>query len=403
MGKAAFKPGTLGENNRSNNTLFLISVILLWGLGLFTLLISTTDTAERIFKTESKYYFVIRQVVYSIIGFVLFFVATVIPLKFIRKLLGLGVVIVLILCILPVIGLGRGESHGAARWLSIPHLGKFQPSEFVKPAIVLFFANLIDKSMERGDFNSGDSWLYPAIGLVSFSAVIILQKDLSTAVLILTVGIIILFVTGARLTWVIPMVILGLFAIGIFVVMEPYRLNRMIAFLKPGEYTLSLDYQRTQSNFVISSGGFWGTGLGTGMSSLNIPEIQTDYIFSGWTNAMGLVGVIAYFLLLGFFAWRGYVISSVCRNRFASYVAFGCTTMILLQSIMNIGVVSGLFPTTGIPLPFFSSGGTSLITTFVMCGLVINACNCDEEENVYSARKKLGGLKTFDGALNADE
>ena len=289
MARQIFKPGSLGEDNRSNNGMFLISVLLLWGLGIFTLLISSTDTGERIF--DNKYYFLFRQLAFSAVGFILFFVSSIVPLKFIRKVLGLGVLLVFVLCFLPVIGLGS-ESHGASRWLSLFHLVKFQPSEFAKPAIILFLANLIDKSMERGDFNSGDSWLYPAIGLISFSAVIILQKDLSTAVLILTVGIIILFVTGARLTWVIPMVILGLFAIVIFVVMEPYRLNRIIAFLKPGEYTLTLDYQRTQSKFVISSGGFWGTGLGTGMTSLNIPEIQTDYIFSGWTNAMGLVGVL---------------------------------------------------------------------------------------------------------------
>ncbi|MBQ5400993.1 MAG: cell division protein FtsW [Treponema sp.] len=396
MGKAVFKPGTLGEDNRSKNGLFLISVLLLWGLGIFTMLISTADTAERIFKEHNKYYFVTRQIIFSAVGFVFFFVSSIVPLKFIRKLIGVGVVVVLIMCFLPIVALGH-ESHGATRWLTIPHLGRFQPSEFAKPAVVLFLANLIDKSMERGDFNTGDSWLYPAIGLIAFTSVIILQKDLSTAVLILTVGIIILFVTGARLAWVIPMVVLGVFAIAIFVVMEPYRLNRLIAYLNPGEYTLSLDYQRNQSNYVISAGGFWGNGLGTGMTSLNIPEIQTDYIFSGWTNAMGLVGVIAYFLLLGFFSWRGYVISRGCGNRFASYVSFGCTTMIMVQSILNVGVVSGLFPTTGIPLPFFSAGGTSLISSFIMCGLVLNACNSDHEESVYSARKKVGGFATYEG------
>lgn len=394
MGKIVFRPGALGEDNRANNGLFLISVLLLWGLGIFTLLISTTETASNIFKNQSKYYFVFRQLVFSAAGFILFFISSVISLKIIRKLLGLYVLIVLVLCLLPVIGLGH-ESHGATRWLSIPHVVRFQPSEFAKPAIVLFLANLIDKSMNRGDFNSGDSWLYPAIGLIAFVAVIVLQKDLSTAVLILVVGIVILFVTGARLTWVIPMIILGVFAVAIFVVLEPYRLNRMIAWLNPGEYTLTIDYQRNQSNFVIASGGFWGTGLGTGMTTLNIPEIQTDYIFAGWTNSMGLLGVIAYFALLVLFAWRGYIISRECKNRFSSYVAFGCTTMILVQSVINVGVVSGLLPTTGIPLPFFSYGGSSLISTFIMCGLILNACNSDGEENVYSARKKVGGLENY--------
>ncbi len=396
MAGTKFKPGTLGEDNRSNNGLFLISVFLLWGLGIFTLLISTPDTAERLFKNHGKYYFVFRQLKSSIVGLFVFFVCSIIPLKVIRKLLGPCVLVVLVLCVLPVIGLGS-ESHGANRWIYIPHVGNFQPSEFAKPAVVLFLANLIDKSMNRGDFNAKGSWLYPAIGLAIFSFVIVVQKDLSTAVLILGVGVVILFVTGARLAWVIPMVVLGIFAIGLFVVLEPYRLNRMIAFLKPGEYTMSLGFQMTQSNYIISAGGIWGKGLGTGMSTLNIPEIQTDYIFSGWTNAMGLVGVGAYFLLLCFFSWRGFIISRGCKNRFASYVSFGCVTMILMQSLVNVGVVSGLFPTTGIPLPFFSYGGTSLVSTFLMCGLVLNACNSDEEEDVYMAQKKLGNLEGYDG------
>lgn len=384
MTRSTFKPGTLGEDNRSNNGLFLISVLLLWGLGIFTLLISTTDTAERLFKNSSKYYFVTHQLLFSAVGLVLFFICSILPLKLIRKLVGPFVLVVLVLCFLPLSRLGS-ESHGAARWVRIPGLGRFQPSEFAKPAVIVFLANLIDKSINRGDFNSSDSWIYPAVGLVAFVGVIIFQKDLSTAVLILGVGIIILFVTGAKLKWVIPLLLLGGLAVVLFVVMEPYRLNRMIAFLKPGEYTLSLDYQRTQSNHVISAGGFWGNGLGTGMSSLNIPEIQTDFIFAGWTNAMGLLGVMAYLLVLTFFSWRGFVIARDCKNRFATYVAFGCTIMILLQSIVNIGVVCGLFPTTGIPLPFFSSGGSSLISTFIMCGFILNACNADEEEQSYSA------------------
>lgn len=391
MTRSVFRPGTMGEDNRANNGLFLVSVILMWGLGIFTLLITTTDIAQRFFGEGRKYHFVIRQLFFSGIGFVLFFVSSVVPLKFVRKALGILVIISLFLCCLPVIGLGT-ESHGAPRWVNIPLVGRFQPSEFAKPVVILFLANIIDKSITQGYFEEKNAGWYPAIGLLLFCFVIILQKDLSTAILIMFVGILILYTSGAKLGWLFPVIGFG-FAFAIFFICtEPYRLNRLIAFLKPGEYTMTLGYQRTQSDFVISAGGLWGNGLGTGMTSLNIPEIQTDYIFSGWTNAMGLLGVGAYLLLVGFFSWRGFLISRECKNRFACYVSFGCTLMILVQSIVNVGVVSGLLPTTGIPLPFFSSGGSSLFSTFIMCGLILNACNSDQEEPVYANNKMLGNM-----------
>jgi cell division protein FtsW len=103
-----------------------------------------------------------------------------------------------------------------------------------------------------------------------------------------------------------------------------------------------------------------------------IPEVQADYIFAGWTEAMGFLGVLAYFVLLSYFSWRGYRIAFSCPDRFGSLTAFGCTTSILFQSLINCGVVSSALPATGIPLPFFSAGGSSLIITFCMCGLILN-------------------------------
>ena len=134
---------------------------------------------------------------------------------------------------------------------------------------------------------------------------------------------------------------------------------------------------------AISAGGFWGNGIGTGLVRINsIPEIQADYIFAGWTEAMGLFGVIVYLFLLGFFSYRGYRTAMLCPKRFDAYTAFGCVTIILLQSLINCAVVCGLFPTTGIPLPFFSLGGSSIIVTLAMSGILLNASRCEEKKSI---------------------
>ena len=160
----------------------------------------------------------------------------------------------------------------------------------------------------------------------------------------------------------------------IFITSEQYRIDRIIAFLKPDEGIHTFNYQSIAAKRAISAGGAWGSGIGVGLIQSNrIPEVQADYIFAGWAEAMGLFGVAIYFATLGVFAWRGFKTAIVCKNRFASYSAFGFVLMISAQSIVNCAVVCGALPSTGIPLPFFSLGGSSIITTLCMCGFIVNA------------------------------
>jgi cell division protein FtsW len=400
MSRFTFKPQKTGEESQRSNALFLIAVLMLWGLGIFTLLIATPDTASRLFVTKSKYYFVQRQLVFSAVGFAGFVFFTLLPFRIMKKYLGIFVLGVLALCFFPMLpGIGT-SSHGAARWVIIPHLGRFQPSEFAKFAVVLYLANLFEKYLDTDDVDQ-KNFLYPMLGLFAFVLVVFLQKDFSTGLFIFIVGCVMFFISGAKMNWFGPLMLLAIPLVWILIAIEPYRLNRLLSFFNPDEYALSYGYQRAVAARAITSGGIWGNGLGTGMTGLNIPEIQTDYIFAGWSNAMGFVGVIAYFGLLIFFAFQGYKIAFMCQTRFGCYGAFGCTTMILLQSLMNVAVVCGVFPTTGIPLPFFSSGGSSLFVTLCMCGFILNAAHALEEDEtmIYEKNDRNKKFETFNGVV----
>jgi cell division protein FtsW len=157
--------------------------------------------------------------------------------------------------------------------------------------------------------------------------------------------------------------------------------NRLIAFVMPQYDLYGLNYQSNVARLAIGAGEFLGEGIGSGLTYINrIPEIQADYIFVGWVEAMGFVGVLSYYALLLFFSWRGYTIAMKCPSRFGTRAAFGCTTSIFLQTLINTGVVCGALPATGIPLPFFSSGGSSLLITFAMCGLIMNVSRITEDD-----------------------
>lgn len=348
----------------------IISVILLLGLGLFALSICSSAYAERMFHDPG--YFIKRQLINTGLGIVVMIVCATINIKVIRRLLPVIVIASLILCLLTFVpGIGS-ERNGAQRWIIIPFVGSLQPSEIAKLAVVLFLANYFDKQYSLKNENDR-SVVQGLIGLGIFVLLVLLQKDFSTAVFIFVVGIFIIFITGSSLIWILPVLGLGVPALLLFVFMEPYRVQRLIAFCNP-EYSQSRwNYQAMAAERAISAGGILGTGSGSGLFfSSRIPEIQADYVFAGWAEAMGLLGVLVYFALLLFFSYRGFRSAFNAADRFQGLCGVGCTALILFQSLFNCGVVGGAVPATGIPLPFFSSGGSSMVITLCICGLLMN-------------------------------
>ncbi|MCI6258366.1 MAG: putative peptidoglycan glycosyltransferase FtsW [Treponema sp.] len=380
------------DSARQCDKVFIFFVILLWGIGISTLLVCAENLARRIFG--EPLYFVKRQLASSVIGFALFIFFANIPMKTVRKILPYFVLGVLFLCLctfIPGIGI---EKKGAVRWIKIPFFSSFQPSEFVKFAVVLYLANLFDKQAESA--NAEERGVFPAaFGLCVFVGIVFAQKDFSTGLFIFIIGIIMFFVTGAKLSWLIPFSILAVPATVFMILIEHYRVSRLIGFLHPEEDVQGVNYQITAAHRAINAGGFLGRGMGSNLVRLSgIPEIQADYIFAGWAEANGFLGVLLYFALLIAFSVCAYKIAFRCRNRFASLGAFGCTTVIFLQSLLNCAVVAGVVPNTGIALPFFSSGGSVMLVTLAMCGFILNASRNNLDTDLIT--ESLHGVEVYE-------
>ncbi len=380
------------ETYHKSDILFFISVVFLWGLGLFTLSCCSQHYGLSMFG--DPFHFVKRQLIYSAIGAVAFALFMFMNMNFIRRMLPLMVFATALLCAGTFVPGIRVELNGASRWIKMPFSFLFQPSELVKFTLVLYFANFFRKWHETE--LEEDKSVLPCVGLFIFFLVLIFaQQDLSTPLFIACIGILMFFVSGTKIVWIFPVLLLAVPAGVLMISLNEYRLKRIIGFIKPEENLSTINYQSIASRRAISAGGIWGDGIGIGLDRLrNIPEIQSDYIFAGWVEAMGFVGFLVYIAALLFFAWRGYRTAMRCPDRFSAYASFGCVSVIFFQSLMNIMVVGGLLPATGIPLPFFSQGGSSMIVTLAMCGFVLNASRCEENNESYSKDVEIN-IDTF--------
>ena len=380
MGDYRFLPERSVVSYRKSDTSFIISVILMWGIGIFTLFVCSSSYAKA--ALDDSMYFVKRQLIASGVGFAGLLFFAICPTDKQRKILPAMVFLTLVLCIMTFIPGLQYERNGARRWIKMPFF-TFQPSELLKFIIVIFLANYFDKYLRKDDFDEEKNVGPAVVILVLFVSIVFAQKDFSTGLFVLFIGLLMFYIAKVKMLWIIPFCILAVPAIILMILTEQYRVNRIAAFLNPDEYVQSFNFQSIASKKAVITGGFWGQGIGDGLEKLNnIPEVQSDYIFAGWTEAMGFIGVIFYFVLLIFFVSRAIIIALKCPDRFSAFGTFGCTAVIFFQSLMNVSVVCGIVPTTGIPLPFFSNGGSSIIVTLCMCGFIINASRVDGDSFV---------------------
>ena len=380
MGDYRFLPERSVVSYRKSDTSFIISVILMWGIGIFTLFVCSSSYAKA--ALDDSMYFVKRQLIASGVGFAGLLFFAICPADKQRKILPVMVFLTLVLCIMTFIPGLQYERNGARRWIKMPFF-TFQPSELLKFIIVIFLANYFDKYLRKDDFDEEKNVGPAVVILVLFVSIVFAQKDFSTGLFVLFIGLLMFYIAKVKMLWIIPFCILAVPAIILMILTEQYRVNRIAAFLNPDEYVQSFNFQSIASKKAVITGGFWGQGIGDGLEKLNnLPEVQSDYIFAGWTEAMGFIGVIFYFVLLIFFVSRAIIIALKCPDRFSAFGTFGCTAVIFFQSLMNVSVVCGIVPTTGIPLPFFSNGGSSVIVTLCMCGFIINASRVDGDSFV---------------------
>lgn len=377
------------EQYKKSDLSIVLLTFLLWGIGIFTLYVCSDAFGQRNFG--DSLYFVKRQLISSAAGLLAFIFFAVINLDTLKKILPAMVFASIILCwmvFLPGIGI---EKNGARRWLNFGFT-TFQPSEMVKFTVVLYLANYFEKQSHIE--SQIDKTVFPAVVLTFVMVIsIFIQQDLSTSVFVGGLAVILFIVSGSKIFWLVPVMLILIPCGVLLVLLEPYRLDRIIGFINQDEFLQDLNYQMNSARKAISAGGLWGQGLGSGLMKINsVPEIQSDYIFAGWVESMGFCGVVIYFLILAAFAWRGISCAVKSTDRFAAVASFGFTFSIVAQSVLNIAVVGGVVPTTGVPLPFFSSGGSSILFTFASCGFLVNASRtADIQSKSFEKRRN-----TFD-------
>jgi cell division protein FtsW len=371
-----FDVETSARKFRADHVL-IACVFLLTGVGLATLYSASYAFGERFY--QSGLYFFSKQVFFSAIGVAAFFVASWIKLSTLRQWIVPMVVFTIVLCMLPFVpGIGVTK-NGASRWIRVTGSNTFQPSELVKLTLPFYLAHIFSKKQER--INSLVSGILPpAMITLLFFLLIYLQNNFSTSVFIAVNALFLFFLAGVRYRYFICGAI-TLIPVSIFLVLtKEHRLRRVISFFMPNWEPQGAGYQVNASLLSIGSGGLLGKGFGQGTRKIaSVPEIQSDFIFSSFSEETGLLGVVLFYALFAAFTLHGYRAALKCKDMFRRLLGCGLVTMISSQALLNIAVVSGAVPATGLPLPFFSAGGSSLLITLATAGLIVNISRNREE------------------------
>jgi cell division protein FtsW len=362
-----------------SDQVFIACTFLLAGVGLVTLYSSSFAFANRFFG--DGYYFIGRQLKLGAVGAGLFILAAVVPLKFLRKIiipLVFGTMVLCALTLVPGIGVSK---NGASRWIGIGN-STYQPSELVKLILPLYLAHILDKKKDRINL-LGRGVLPPAMITSLFFLLVSLQNNFSTALFIAFNGLFIFFMADVNLRYFFSAAMILFPVSSLLVLSKEHRLRRFISYIRPNWEPLGAGYQVRSSLLTIGSGGIWGKGIGQGTKKIaSVPEIQSDFIFSSYAEEFGFLGILLFFMAFAVFAYRGYRAALRSEDTFGRLLAFGLVTMICSQVLANIAVVSGMLPATGIPLPFFSAGGSSMATTLIMAGLITNVSRHKKEPEV---------------------
>ncbi len=347
---------------------FLMSVFFLLGLGI--VIIYSSSGAYALTRNLPDTFFLFSHLKKVVIALVLFGIGFAVDYHIWKKLALPLTVLVLGLLIFLITSSSISGVNGAKRWISIASFG-LQPSELAKIASVFFLAKFLEDKFEfMHEFKKGLLASLVVVGLLF--ALVVLQPDYSSALIILLAAITMVFAGGAKLSHMLALGSLGIPFLGFLMVSSPYRMQRVMAFVNPGENTAS-SYQSLQSLISLGNGGLTGTGLGTSTQKLGYPPMPfTDTIFAILGEELGFIGSGLCLMVFGVLVWRGLKISYRCADRFGSLASLGIIVSISITVLMHVGVCAAFFPTTGQPLPFVSYGGTALVTMMFFCGVVLN-------------------------------
>ena len=343
-----------------------IAGIVLSMLGLLFIYDASSYSAE--LQLGDGFHYVKTQAIALVLGIVLMTGIAFVDINKIKKSAPYVYIVSLILLglvFVPVLGV---ESYGAKRWLN---LGFFtiQPSEYAKFGMVIFMAKLLaDSGVDKF------CKMFALFGVCGAVAVLLLlEPNMSITICVLLVAVIMIFIGGAKLKHLLT---LGVPLIGAGVALvfsEPYRVRRLFAFIDPWASPLDEGYQLIQSYYALGSGGLFGIGIGNSRQKyLFLPFAESDFILSVIGEEIGLIGVLLIVAIFLFIVVKGFLVAFRAKDRFSCYVATGISAVIAVQTALNIGVVCGAVPPTGLPLPFISAGGSSLVAYMVAVGILMN-------------------------------
>lgn len=367
------KKGKTEKNNIDFS--MLVTVIILLCIGL--VMVSSASSYHALTTYGNSNELLTKQLLLAIVGVIAMLIISKIDYKIYKKWSYLGYALCLLLLFSVLIpGIGQSR-NGARRWLRIGSL-EFQPSELMKIVLVLVTATYL--SLHYKKLNSFKSYFVPVGLLGAVGIAMFLQKHMSGTLVMCVASFSVILASGIRinLKYIIPIALVAIIAGSVFIVSDEFRLKRIIGYLNPEEDIRGQNWQAAQSLYAIGSGGILGRGLGQSREKyLWLPEAQNDFIFSVLGEELGLLGTTSVLLLFTFFIYRGYRIAITCNDMFGSLVATGITSVFAFQVLINIAVVTCTIPVTGMPLPFFSYGGTALGINLCTMGILLSISrNC---------------------------
>ena len=348
--------------------LFFTSIILsLFGI----VMIYSASSIWAEYKFNDSFHYLKYQAIFFLVGVIIMLIISKIDYKLYYEKANLILSICLILLILVLIpGIGSIR-NGSRSWFGIGPFG-IQPSEAAKLGLIIFTSKYLSKSNKF--LKSYKQGVFPILGItLLIFFLIMLQPDLGTGVILVMSIISLLFIAGVNMKFYLGIGILGIIGITILIIIAPYRMDRITSFINPWEDALGTGFQIIQSLYAIGPGGLLGTGfLNSVQKHFYLPEPQTDFIFSIIAEEFGVTGAFIVTGLFSIILWRGIKIALNSKDLFSKYLSFGMIFQIIFQTLMNLMVVIGMIPVTGVTLPFLSYGGSSLLITMSSIGILLN-------------------------------
>lgn len=355
-------------NNPFDFTL-LITILLLLGIGLIMVLSASSPSA--LSETGNSYSFFSKQLIFAVLGIFAMLFISKIDYRFYQKFYKHAWWIAVILLVLVLV---TGKTiNGSKRWIYITETLSFQPSELVKMLMIVFYAGILTNNRDELE-SYGKGFIKHILMVAPIIGLLILEPHLSSSVVIIGICSIMMIMAGCKfLHFLLTGLVVGVPGLVALIVAAPYRLQRVVTFLDPWKDATGDGWQVIQSLYAIGSGGLFGVGLGDSKQKyLYIPEPHNDFIFAILGEEIGFIGCAIVLILFAVFIWRGILIAMKAPDMFGSLLAIGITSLVGIQVIINVAVVTSSMPATGMPLPFFSYGGTALFMLLCEMGVLLN-------------------------------